>query len=757
MSSHSPQHQNPSLNNPSSPSGSAFPSLPRANPTTPVRMIDGDQEIVGVRLEYNLKTRQGRVIEGSTRYQDGRYWGQAIKRKEEKIYHIHSCFYTTCDAPRPHYGFWSRDLKLQVQDRAIARPVVLMFEEVPVLAVPFGIFPARGGRRSGLMVPTYGESAAQGRFLTGIGYYWAPNDYIDLKSQLDFYERYGILIKEDFNYALRYHLTGNISGSYVNQRREGGAVRRWDLGIGHSQQLSPNASLSVSAYFSSDNTYLRDISFNPTERLRRTIRSDATLNQRWSGSPWSLSLNLHHEKDLQTGAWYSVLPQLFLTRNSTPLLKPGLEKPSLKSPWWSRIYLNYRSQGMNTKRFNVVTRVTETLKEHQERWGVRHDLSLTASFSPWEVLNLTPRLNYTEIWADRWFKYHFNADSNRVDTTKYIRLKPRRTFNTGAGLSTRLYGIIHPRLLGIEALRHTLTPSLSFTYTPDFSDPQWGYYDRWERNGRKFYYDRFANNLFGPTPRGRQEALGISLDNLLEYKRRKGEQLIKRDLFSLGFSTSHNFAADSLKWSSLSSNMRIRPLTEELIKGISGLGLDIAASHSFYRQVYDSLQQRYHLVNRPTPGGLRLESVDFSTSLRISGTGKEGTPPDTNKLDIGGLEGDRFQPRTWQPSGTPWQIGMSARFSLRPEPTKTHQEFWVALNGEISATRFWKVNASTTIDLQRKNLTTLQIAIYRDLHCWQGSFIWNPRGAFQGYYLNISVKSPHLRDLKVEKREGDAG
>lgn len=736
-----------------------LPTLPQPLPKEVVKMVDGEQVIVGLSLQYNLKTRQGRVVEGHTQYQDGWYRGRAIKRPEEKSYNIRSCFYTTCDAPEPHYGFWSRDMKLIVKDKVIARPIVLMFGPVPVLAVPFGIFPARGGRRSGLLVPTYGESSSQGRFLTGLGYYWAPNDYCDFKTQLDFYERYGILIREEIAYAWRYRLNGNLSGSYVNQRREGAALRRWDLGFNHNQQLSPTAQLSASGYFLSDRSYLHDLSLNPKERLQRIIRSDATITKRWIGSPWTAAINLHQEEDLESGAWYHVFPQLSLSRNSSPLFSPPLQTPADLQPWWSKVYFNYRLQGLNTQRLNVSTQTNPPLRDRQDRWGIRHDLNLTATLKPLGIFNFTPRINYTEAWLDRWFTYQLR-DSLTVDTTLHYRPKARRTFNVGAGFSTSLYGLFYPHLGGLEAIRHTLSPSLSFTYTPDFSQPHWGYYDIFPYRGRKNYYDRFAGNLFGATPKLRQESLGMSLENIIEYKRKRGGDTIKRTLLSLNLSTSHNLAADSLKWAPLTTSARIPPLTDAQGGGtISGLGLDINATHSFYRLSYDSITGHYNLINKPAKGGLRLEGIDLSTSLRLSGIGRpfgvqEGLPSEPSPSN----QMDRFRPPTWQPSPNPYQLAVSLRYSVRrPDPTQTQKDFWASLSGELQVTRNWKVNASSTLDIYRKTLTTLQFSIFRDLHCWQGSFTWNPRGAFSGYYLHIGVKSPHLKDVKVEKREGYGG
>ena len=172
---------------------------------------------------YNIKTRRGRVIQGVTKYEDGTTQGKVIKKMDEDVLYISSSEYTTCDAPSPHYHFWSKDLKMVVKNKIIARPVVLCFGPLPVMIIPFAVFPARGGRHSGLIIPTYGESAVQGRYLRNLGYYWVPNDYMDAKGSVDFYERFGVLFRGNAQYVKRYQFRGNLLGSFNNQRREGEA------------------------------------------------------------------------------------------------------------------------------------------------------------------------------------------------------------------------------------------------------------------------------------------------------------------------------------------------------------------------------------------------------------------------------------------------------------------------------------------------------------------------------------------------------
>ncbi len=723
------------------------------------KMVDGAQTIVGESMTYDIKSRRGKVIEGITDYDDGFYHGKTIKRMDASTYNIRSGYYTTCDADEPHYGFWSRDMKLIVKDRVIARPVVLQFGPVPCAILPFAVFPTKGGRHSGILVPTYGESSSQGRYFTGLGYYWAPNDYMDMRGSLDYYERSGILFRGDLDYAQRYVHRGGVSGSYVNQNRDGQALRRWDMKIDHNHTLSPSSNLNVNAYFASDKSYLRDISHNSNERMKQTIRSDATLYKLWPGTPYSASLNLHHEEDLTTGNTDQSIPRVSFTRNQTPIIAPPEGSKPDNARWWNQIYWRYSGSGINTSATRMTTLIDGSeRKVSRDRSGVLHTLGLTASTKPFGVFAFSPGVSYTESWFDEWTDYVERNDGT-VDSLKQKSFLARRTFSTGAGLSTKLYGLFRPHVLGVEAIRHTLSPSLSLTYVPDFSDAKWNYYETFRNaQGIEKFYDRFAGNVFGGTPRQEQMVVGMSVDNLFEYKRKIAGKEEKGELFGLGLSTSHNFKADSLRWADLGGSIRIKPLVGSSGFPISGLGLDISTRHSFYAQQQVS-PGYWATVNRQVAGGLRLLSYDLTTSLKIQGSkskSKEIKTEDTTKTQA--TVEDRFAAKAWRPSPLPWTSGIGLHYSEnRYNPESTVKNAWASVNMEVQATKNWKISSDMRVDLINKNIASTGISLYRDLHCWEGRFTWNPIGAFSGYYLNIAVKSPHLKDVKVEKREGTGG
>ncbi len=732
------------------------------------RLKDGTEVIDGKELYYHLKTRKGRIIEGDTQYDEGYCHGTTMKKVDKDVMNIRSGYYTTCDEDDPHYYFWSRDIKLIVKDRIIARPVVLHFGPVPVMIIPYGVFPAKGGRHSGLIIPTYGESASQGRFLKHLGYYWAPNDYFDVKTMLDFYEKFGIQLTSDAYYVKRYIYNGNISGSLVNKHYSDRVENRWRMRLNHKHTLSPSASLNISGEYQSDASFSRDLDEDPVDRLKQFVKSDATLTKRWPGTPYGGSVNLSHYEVLTSGEITQWLPQVRLSRNKLPFFPQSEDADPEEARWFNKLYYSYRGDAKR-KRW-VSSYKTEDNEYSKQPWryksGAKHDLSFTASQKPLGYFSLTQSINYSEAWFDEWLEWRQHPDWS-VDSVKHEGFKARRTFSSSISLGTTLYGLFQPHVFGIEALRHKLDPSLSLSYNPDFSEPRWDYYDVFhDSTGREMFFDRFKGNLYGSTSRAERMSLGISIGNLFQYKRVRDDKELKGDLFDLQLSTSHNFAADSLKWGDLRSMLKFSPRIggeddSGIAAMISRLSISLRGTHSFYDQGIDPESARRVVISQPSPEVLRLVNFDLSVSFNLKSQGKKADRDTSETVITLPDEKIEKEPETeviWKPRPIPWDIGVSFHYSENHnDPNNITRNTTAGLKLSTDVTPNWNVSYNTNFDLDRRRVTFSSFNIRRDLHCWEGTLSWTPVGSGKGYYLRIGIKSAQLRDVKVEKRKGRTG
>lgn len=181
-------------------------------------LADAGDVMRGFKMVYNYKSEKGRVIQGRTEFEGGYYLGERMKKVSKEVINISNGFFTSCDKEEdPHYHFRSRRIKVIIGDKVIAKPVIMYFGHIPVAALPFAVFPNKKGRVSGMIIPTYGQSATEGRFIRGLGYYWAASEYWDTAVKVDYFDRVGWVLRGDLKYNVRYLLNGTISGSFTRK------------------------------------------------------------------------------------------------------------------------------------------------------------------------------------------------------------------------------------------------------------------------------------------------------------------------------------------------------------------------------------------------------------------------------------------------------------------------------------------------------------------------------------------------------------
>ena len=762
------------------------------------RFKQAGDELLGADMIYDLKSKKGFVIQGETEYSDGRYFGEKMKRVGDKVMNVGEGDFTTCDLDTQHYHFHSKRMKLIVKDKVVAKPVVLYFSTVPVAIIPFGIFPSKSGRQSGIIVPTYGETASQGRFLRNLGYYFAPSTYWDAQAALDFYERYGVLVKGNARYKLLYRMDGSLSGSFVRMDYSGYKQRRWDLKYKHSHILTPTARLNINATFVSDGSYYQDLSSNPQNRMERILRSDAIYRDSYPSINGSMSINLHHEKNLDDDTWSATLPRVNFRLGQRSFVP---QEEAQDEPYWYNKF--YYSAGSNFVNMSSKSRDEETVEyqigdttyqetqyffEHDKQGALKNSYSINTSQAALKYFNLNPSIGINQDISDYRLKYRYNPNTGEVESVKEEGYFARHTFSFSTGLNTKLYGTFPTDFWGIIGFRHVLTPSLSFSYKPDFSKKGWGYYQYLtDSSGVEQKYDRYAGQpLLGGTPSAESQTMSISLSNLFQMKRVKmreeEEEIQKLDLFSLNFGTSYNFLAEQFKWGNLSSSFRAEPVRGTRIGPLMGLTIDLQTTHSPYKTTsFGTLVEKFYFEDGNWQRGklLRLTYFNLSAGLRFASQKKEKSvkkefveseewtaEEDTVETGEGILDfpvmetQDRLgRDLNFKPTDIPWDMTTSLRYTWSRsntyiEPTRT---IWMDNSLNIKLTQNWSVSYTNSIDLSTGMLVSSGFTFYRDMHCWEGRLIWNPSGVGQGFFLKINIKSPTLRDLKVEKRRGVGG
>ncbi len=730
---------------------------------TPV-MIEGGDKYEGWKISYNFKTQKGRVTLGETAEDQGYYQGRQIKKIDKDMLFISDGYYSTCEYGHPHFYFFSPEMRVTVRDKIVARPIYLYIADVPIFALPFGVFPSQGGRRSGIIAPAYVDQGSRGTGLEHFGYYFAISDYMDAAVVGDWLTSGTWRISPNYRYSKRYDFSGSLSGYYQhtleNESRDPDFLDRKDYfaNLIHNQSFTPTTHMSVNFSFASSESFRRALTRN--EYLNQEIISNATLSKSWEGTNNSMTMNINRRQNLITGSITNTLPSVSFNHSQSYPFRFGKNSNSTSAdrPWFEMIGMGYSS---NYQRLDNKTRSADTLPfTFYERQGVNHNLTFNSSPKA-GYFTISPYFSYNEKWYDKSLAIvGFDTSGNPVTADKN-GFEAVRTFNMGVGMSTKLYGIFQPPIPGVSGFRHTVLPSVSYNYQPDFSESQYGYFIRYKDGlGREQLFNRFQKEVYGGASAGEQQAVSLSVGNIFEMKTSVTDTTQKEQkyqLMNVNLGTSYNFAADSLKLSDLSVSYRT-DIGQYL--GISG-----SSTYRFYE--YDkTANSRVNRLLIEQGKGI-AEMTNFSISLSTSLRGDKKSPQtqqqvndsariaeNERNLRMSGYKGmyDSVEPDF----SIPWSLSLNFNFSQSQEnPDRKFRSANVSGNLDFNLTENWKFTASSSYDLVSKQLAAPQINISRDLHCWLMNFSWNPLGPYAGYRFEIKVKAPQLQDIKLTKQNNN--
>ncbi|MEC8984245.1 MAG: putative LPS assembly protein LptD, partial [Candidatus Neomarinimicrobiota bacterium] len=674
----------------------------------PTILEQGRDPMTGDEMTYNLTSKKGRVTKGRTSADDGFYTGSNIRNQDKETFYIDNSTYTTCDLEVPHFHFASDEMKMINDDKVIARPIVLYITNIPIIGLPFGIFPHKAGRRqSGWIMPGYGESSYRGQFLDGFGYYWAPNEFWDSKLTTSLADRQGLTLRLTNNYRKRYGFSGGIHletkqhflSSLAKQDRDlleldqnvkSDYVVRWN----HNQVMRNNQTFRVNAKYYSSGDYNQRTGLDVERRLNQQAISNATYSKRWKKSNNSISVNLSSKRDLMVdnkadsnSVFYqsptTIGKQLVITTNTLPKMsfRHGQSKlfktNAVNKKWYHNISWNY-SANLNNRLENYYESIEDSSFEYiwdnsvrtTSKSAVTHSMSVTAPQKIFKYISLNPSIQLKSDWVDRTFLVDTKTGSFQpLEQQGFAHRTIFSSFNLG--MNTKLYGLFPIKIGSIHSIRHVASPTIGYSYSPDYTKPLFGmdlgYFQEYtDSNGETAYFDRFSGTTAGSTPRQERQAMTFSLNNVFQAKKVDGDKEKKIDLFSWRMNTSYNFVADQFPLSNLSSSLRAK-VTKKL-------NLDLRLSHDFYQ--YDSaIGQRINSLNLNDSGipKPRLINARLSTGFKFEGnrlgvTKTEEDVKDTSII-VDNLDEPKFGNRSGGknnviPGGKLWSTSLSFSYSM---------------------------------------------------------------------------------------------
>ena len=765
---------------------------------------DGETPYESKIMRYNFKTKKGFINSIVTQQGEGYVTSEEGKKgANDEIYMRHGK-YTTCDNhEHPHFYLKLSMAKVRPKKNVVFGPAQLVVEDVPLpIAVPFGFFPFNSSYSSGFIMPTYGDEMNRGFYLRDGGYYFAISDQMDLKVLGEIFTKGSWGLSAASNYNKRYKFSGSFNASYLVTKTgeknmpDYSVSKDFRIQWSHRQdaKANPNSSFSASVNFATSSYDRSSLSslYNPQQYSQNTKASSVSYSRNFPEIGLNISSTFNITQNTRDSSLSMTLPDVNISLNR---IYPFKRKKSVGDErWYEKISLQYTGSITNS----ISTKDNLLFKTPLTQWenGMQHKIPVSATFNLFKYINIVPSFNYTERWYLRKVKQSYDPSPASTDHVKRDTINGFNRlydYNLSLQMNTKLYGMYKPLFMKSKELqiRHVFTPTVSYTYTPDFGKSRYGYYDTYtytDEDGevRTVEYSPYEGAVYGYPGKGMSQNISFSVDNNIEMKMKSDKDTTGYKKISLidqlGASLSYDVA--NKRWSDLSMNLRLK-LTKSYTFNMNA---------SFATYAYEFDENGNVVVGDRTEwsygrfGRFQGYSGSFSYTLnndtfkKLFGKkeedeknkdnkGKEGnedeetdeeTEEQKNNFNMRKTEKASVDSDGYLAFKFPWSVSLSYSYSIREDRSKdiniktmrypyslTHS---LNVSGNFKIGSRWNMTYSTGYDFTSKEMSMTTLNITRDLHCFNMScgLVFGP---FTSYNFSIRANSSMLTDaLKWDQR-----
>ena len=728
-------------------------------------------------FNFNYKTKKAIAFNARTEESEGVIVAEKTKKQNDSVFYLKRGKYTTDEYfikkkdTIADYYLLAPDIKMikgKNKSQLITGPIQLYVEQVPTpLIMPFAILPFSAKRSAGILIPSFGEREDVGFYLNSLGYYQPIGDHFDLKALFDIYTKGSWNVRPELNYKKNYRYNGNFNAE-VGQTVRGikglsdySRTATYRIGWRHQQDSKANPYLTFSASVDIVSNRFYNNTVNNNYLINQNVlntqqNSSVSIIKRFLTLPITITGTSSYSQNFATSTVDLRLPQLNVAVNQFYLFKP--RNGGIRQGLLENINVN---TGFNFS--NFVTSAPAATMFKPEMWsnlqtGLQNTLSVSTNTTVAKYFTFSLSGNSTNVLTTKTLARSYNPVTNNVDNVYNKVISGYSVFSGSASLQTTLYGMLKFKKGSmVQAIRHMVTPSFSFTYSPDFGAPSWGYYRQYyDASGAISAYSIFDGTIFNSVTTGLVESAGFNIGNNIEMKVRSKKDstgVKKIKLFeSLNISGGYNFAAPQYKWSLISISGQTS-LFQNKLSINSSLTLDP------YKTVYDvdGLGTRTTQFGGFSPQGFNVQmSVPLSNELF---SGKDKKPNmDTKYKQKGEIRNENyyFDDDNYSHFSQPWTLNMNANYAYYRSASSTRFGNKVAsmgLDGSIKLTPFWNINWSTNYDFVTNKVGYTRIGFNRDQRSFVLTFNWVPFGQYKVYDFFIGIKANILKDaLKYKSR-----
>ncbi len=722
-------------------------------------------------IRFNMKTLKG--ITKSTYTQQGEIYFHAekIKKVDPDVFYGFKGQFTTCNLDTPHFSFVSKRFKFINKKMALTGPVHPEFENVPIpVYLPFGIFPLKTGRRSGILAPSFSANEQLGLALEGLGYYKVLSDIWDVVLRGTIYSYGGWTANVSPRYYKRYRYQGNLTLDIQRLRDlDRSGARNFNVRWSHNSDSKARPGVSFNASLNAGSSGFNSaVPNSPQRNFQNQLNSSITYTKIWKNKPYNLNISANHNQNTNSKQWNINLPDIGFNVNT---LYPFRRKEVIGEYKWYEnlgIALNTNVRSLSSFYDTLGSFFKEFSKNY--RWGANHNIPITLSLPQLGNFQIAPSVGYIERWHQEKFVRSWNSAEKKLDTTISNGFHTTREMNFGLGVTTRVFGMFSfKKKSRVQAIRHEIRPSISANYKPDMNRNNW-YTTQIDTFGNKARFSFYERSVFGAFSEGRFGGLSFGIDNNLQMKVRNRKDTsadaVKKITLLDGFSitSGYNFLLDSFRLSPFNINMRTN-----LFEKIS-----IAASAVVVPYLTNSRGEFINkMVWREKVALGKLTSANIAVQSQFKGGDKNEKLPvtnmqqQTNQLNpITGMPLNELQqeaayisnnPGEFANFNIPWSISFQYALNYNRVPNgfgtgyKGQVTQNVSWTGSLNLTPKWQIGINGSYNISLKELGVVSMYLTREMHCWQMAINISPVGRYRSFNISISPKSGLLRDLKINR------
>lgn len=770
----------------------------------------GEDEYEPDRISYNFKTRKAFISNVYTQEGEGFMQSREGKRDSSGVMYVQNGKYTTCDAEHPHFYVSLTRAKMHPGKNVIFGPAYLVVEDVPLpLAIPYGFFPFSSSYKSGFIMPTYGDETTRGFYLRDGGYYFAINDKVDLKVLGEFYTKGSWGLSAQTNYKKRYRFGGNFYFSYQNTKEgeknmpDYSVSKSFKLTWSHRQdaKANPTQSFSASVNFATSSYERNNLTsmYNPESYTQSTRTSSVSYSKSFSKVGLTLSGTFNLSQNMRDSSISVTLPTLSISQSRFNPFKR--KKAAGKERWYEKIAMSYTgtlANSINTKEDKLFH--SSLVKDWRN--GMRHQVPISASFSVLNYINVTPSFTFTDRMYTHKVMQGWDTERQDVQRDTVYGFYNVYNYNMSISANTKLYGMYRPMpWFGgkkIAAIRHVFTPTVSFSYAPDFSQSRFGFYDSYvktDANGNvsTVSYSPFSGMMYGTVGQGMTGSVTMDVANNIEMKVRTDKDSTGYRKISLidelGGSLSYNMAAKRRPWSDLNLRARIK-LTKKYTYSMNAVFATYAYEKDENGRVYvgDHTEWSRGRFGRFQGTAQNISySISNETFRKLFGK-KHRTTTSDDELDeeldeeeetdptMQNVDPDRKKGKTganqesngdvdedgYLKFSLPWSINIGYGVTIRENTQGRFNDkrmrypyklsHTLNFSGNIRISEGWNINFSSGYDFNMHKLSMTTASLSRDLHCFQMScsMVISP---YTSYNFTFACKAGTLADALKWKKQ----